>query len=86
MLYFTNFLVGLCGNSLGLLLGSIVHDAKAVSTSVSFILLPFILFSGLFKNTSNLSQWLGWIQYVSPLKYGFITVVANEMKYKASQI
>jgi len=86
MMYFITFLINLCGNSLGLLLGSVIHDAKAVSAAVPIILLPFVLFSGLFKNTGNLPNWLGWIQYLSPLKYGYITLVTNEVKYKASNI
>ena len=86
MMYFITFLINLCGNSLGLLLGSIIQDAQAVSAAVPIVLLPFVLFSGLFKNTGNLPDWLGWIQYVSPLKYGYIALVTNEVKYKASRI
>jgi len=77
MMYFITFLIGLCGNSLGLLLGSVIYDVKAISAAVPFILLPFLLFSGFYKNTNNLAKWLGWIQYISPIKYGFIAAVTN---------
>lgn len=80
------FLINLCGNSLGLLLGSMITDQKSVSASIPLILLPFILFSGFFKNTGTLSSWIGWLQYISPLKYGFLTMTTNEVKYRASMV
>ena len=77
-------LLGLCGNSLGLLIGSILTDAKTVSTASSSVILPFALFSGFFKNSANLPVWIGWIQYISPFKYGFTAMILNETKYKPS--
>lgn len=60
------------GNSLGLLIGSLVSDAKSISAALPMVNLPFILFSGFFKNRDDLPVWIGWIEYISPLKYGFI--------------
>ena len=77
MLYFTIFLVNLCGNSLGLLIGSIIKDPKHLGLAVPLILLPFALFSGFFKNTGSLVNWFGWIQYISPMKYGYIILLSN---------
>jgi uncharacterized membrane protein YphA (DoxX/SURF4 family) len=48
---------------------------------VPIFLLPIFLFSGLFKNTGNLPDWIGWIQYISPLKYSLIAFVKNEVLY-----
>jgi len=56
-----SFLVGLSGNSLGLLIGSLVTDQKSVSIATPIIILPFFLFSGFFKNRNNLPVWIGWI-------------------------
>jgi len=84
--YFITFLVNLCGSSLGLLIGSMMQDVKSVSAVVPILLIPFVLFSGLFKNTGNISMWLGWIQYISPLKYGYLAMITNETKYKDSNI
>jgi len=86
MLYFTVFLLNLCGNSLGLLLGSMIKDAKLVSAAVPLIFLPLALLAGFFKNTDNIPRWIGWIQYISPMKYGFIVLLSNEVKNKKSHI
>ena len=86
LMYLISFLMNLCGNSLGLLLGSVITDAKSVATALSFVIQPFVLFAGLFKNTGNIPNWIGWIQYLSPVKYGFVTVTLNEVKYRASNV
>lgn len=62
-----------CGSSLGLLLGSIVLDAKSAVVAAPITLMPFILFSGFFKNRADLPVWAGWIEHISPNKYAFIS-------------
>jgi ABC-type multidrug transport system permease subunit len=64
-------LITFCGNSIGMFLGSIVSDQKSVAAVTPAVIVPFILFSGFFKNGGNLPAWVGWIQYISPIKYGF---------------
>lgn len=80
------FLMAFVGASLGLFLGSIILDAKSVSAVVPIFLLPIILFSGFFKNRDDLPVWIGWIEYISPNKYGFIAFVSNQVSNKASKI
>lgn len=75
--YFVAYLLAFTGMSMGLMLGSIVSDMKSVSVLTPLILLPINLFSGFFKNIGNLSSWFGWIQYLSPIKYGFAAFVQN---------
>lgn len=77
--YLVCYLISFAGMSLGLLLGSVVTDEKSVSAVTPMVLLPFFLFSGLFKNSGNLSNWIGWIQYISPVKYSFSGYLQNEV-------
>jgi len=72
------------GISLGLMLGSMIQDQKSVAAVTPIILLPVILFSGFFKNSDNLPVWIGWIQYISPIKYCFSAWTQNEVQF-ASQ-
>jgi ABC-type multidrug transport system permease subunit len=55
-----SLLIGFNGASLGLLLGSVILDAKSVSGVVSIIVLPIFTFSGFFKNRADLPDWSGW--------------------------
>jgi ABC-type multidrug transport system permease subunit len=79
-------LVGLCGSSLGLFIGSVILDEKSISAVVPMIVLPFTLFSGFFKNRADLPVWIGWIEYISPNKYAFTAYINNEIAYKSSLI
>jgi ATP-binding cassette, subfamily G (WHITE), eye pigment precursor transporter len=69
--YLVCYLISFAGMSMGLMLGSMVTDEKAISTLMPIVILPFFLFSGLFKNEGNYPDWIGWIQYISPIKYAF---------------
>lgn len=82
--YLVAYLLTVNGVSLGLMLGSMVTDAKSVSVVTPIILLPFFLFSGYFKNSGNLSSWIGWIEYISPIKYGFSAFLHNEVQFASS--
>jgi ABC-type multidrug transport system permease subunit len=56
--YLITLLTSFCGMSLGLLVGSFIRDPKTVSIASPVIVLPLVLFSGFFKNSSNLSAWI----------------------------
>lgn len=58
--YLITVLASFAGSSVGLLIGSIA-DAKNISAMGPIFMMPFILFSGFFKNRSNLPVWIGWI-------------------------
>lgn len=81
-----SILMGFNGASLGLLIGSIILDPKSVSAVVPIFILPIILFSGFFKNRADLPDWIGWIEYISPNKYGFIAYIENEVAFKSSNV
>jgi ABC-type multidrug transport system permease subunit len=59
--YFVLFLVGFAGSSVGLLLGSLIKDAKLVADSISLVIVPFVLFSGFVKNREDLPRWAFWL-------------------------
>ena len=75
--YIIAYLITLNGNSLGLMLGSIILDEKSVGTVLPVVLLPLFLISGYFKNMDNLPGWVGWTQYLSPAKYCFSAWLEN---------
>lgn len=59
--YLIFFLISFAGNSLGLLLGCAVSDAKLITVLMPVFILPFVLFSGFYKNRSDLPVWLFWL-------------------------
>jgi ABC-type multidrug transport system permease subunit len=73
--YLVFFLLSFYGTSAGLMLGSIVDDAKTGTVLVVMVIVTSIGFSGLIKNRLDFPKWCGWLEYFSPIKYGFIAIV-----------
>ena len=59
--YLISFLISFNGASVGLILGSVIQDAKSVSAVTPVVLIPLVIFAGFIKNRSNYPVWLGWI-------------------------
>ncbi|KAJ1961547.1 hypothetical protein GGI12_003187 [Dipsacomyces acuminosporus] len=72
--------VSLCGFSAGILLGSSFSDLSTILAVVPAIFLPFLLFGGLLVNTGNSTVWLRWLQWLSPIKYGYSALAINQFK------
>lgn len=53
---------------------------EAASAVSSLITLPAILFGGLFVNNSTVFKELSWIQWLSPVRYGFECLAIAEYK------
>ncbi|KRW98126.1 P-loop containing nucleoside triphosphate hydrolase [Pseudocohnilembus persalinus] len=77
---FANICASFCGNSLGILIGSLFSDPKVASSMMPIIMLPLMMFSGLFGNREDMWDGLSWIEYISPFKYVFDAQIHNEFK------
>ena len=51
--------------------GSIFRDVKQASSLGVLFFMPLMLFAGFYSNRDNYAVWIGWIEYLSPFKYGF---------------
>jgi ATP-binding cassette, subfamily G (WHITE), eye pigment precursor transporter len=40
--------------------------------------MPMVLFGGFMSNVSNLPVWIGWMQYLSPIRYAFEIMVRTQ--------
>jgi ATP-binding cassette subfamily G (WHITE) protein 1 len=71
-------LTALCGMGLGIVAGAAFPNMGIGLAVLPMLLLPLMLFSGLYVNTGSLPAWLGWIKYISPTFYAFNAAVKNE--------
>ena len=86
-------LLGMSGNSFGILLyltiglmtGCMFNDVKSAAGFLPVVIMPFVLFSGFYANSSTFMSWIGWIQYISPMKYSFEALVWNEYDTRRSE-
>ncbi|KNE59398.1 hypothetical protein AMAG_03681 [Allomyces macrogynus ATCC 38327] len=71
-------LMAQCGTAIGMLAACAFNELSVALAIVPVILLPLMLFSGLFVNSDNIPVFLDWIKYISPVKYGFVGMTKNE--------
>ena len=69
VLFLASILAGIGTSAIGLVVCSIFDDKGAVGEAFSFVLLPQLLFIGLFVSVPSIFPWLRWGQYLCLLKY-----------------
>ena len=70
--------MALVGNSIGFLTGSLFKDAKNASSLAPALVLPLMMFSGLYNKLDSIPVYISWLQYISPFRYGLHSLLINE--------
>lgn len=60
-------------------MGCIFQTPKQATAMAGVILLPLMMFGGLYSNFNSFPAYIGWLQYISPFKYGFQAVIYNQL-------
>jgi len=76
--YMVQLLVSLATTGYGQVIGSLFDTAETAIFFTPVLMMPFVLFSGFLTNVDTFPKWIGWIQYVSPIRYGFEASMRNE--------
>jgi ABC-type multidrug transport system permease subunit len=74
----TVFLLANVGTGLGLFAAASFPNLTIALMSVPMLVLPFMIFAGLFVNLATLPVWIRWFKWLSPMKYGYVAFVKNE--------
>jgi ABC-type multidrug transport system permease subunit len=64
-----------CAVALGYMVSCLCRRVDIAPIVGVVIILPFMLFGGLFLNTADVPKYFIWIQYISPIKFGFEAVM-----------
>lgn len=70
--------MSLVGNSIGFFTGSLFKDAKRASGLAPVLILPLMMFSGLYNKLNSIPSWISWLQYISPFRYGLHMELINQ--------
>lgn len=68
----------ICGTAIGTFISAIFDDVAMALAVLPLVLLPVLLFSGLFVNSGNFPVWLSWLQWGSPVRYAFSGLLRNQ--------
>jgi ABC-type multidrug transport system permease subunit len=71
MAYLALMLVAQTGAGIGLMISAQAPNINQATAIAPLLLLPLTLFGGLFVNPDTTFVWLSWIQWISPVRYGF---------------
>ncbi|PNW85044.1 hypothetical protein CHLRE_03g169300v5 [Chlamydomonas reinhardtii] len=66
------------GAALGIFVSCLFNDLSVALSVMPMFLLPLMVFSGFFVNSDTIPPYFTWIQYISPMRYGYIALAKNE--------
>jgi ABC-type multidrug transport system permease subunit len=78
--YLIQLMVTLATSAYGQVIGSLFDTAETACGLAPIVMMPFVLFSGFLTNLDTYPRWIGWIQYFSPIRYGFEAAMRNEFE------
>lgn len=75
-----NFTLALASTSIGIFVGSAVKDPNVASELMPALIVPQLLFSGLFISATLIPSFLRWAQYLCSLTYAVRLIVNYEFE------
>lgn len=78
--YLISLLIAMSASSVGYFVSSIFAKAEDAVNIAPIIVMPMVLFGGFFANSSNYPDWINWLQYLSPIRYGLEALCINEFE------
>ena len=69
-IYLIMFLIAQAAIGMGLMISALAPNVNSATSIAPLFTMPMILFGGFIANTDTIPAWLGWVQYISPIRYG----------------
>eukprot|EP00164_Ancoracysta_twista_P000118 GFYU01000172.1.p1 GENE.GFYU01000172.1~~GFYU01000172.1.p1 ORF type:complete len:677 (+),score=259.76 GFYU01000172.1:101-2131(+) len=66
------------GQAIGMLIASMFDHLEVALSVAPAIFLPIMIFSGFFLNSTSTPDYFVWIQWISPINYGYKALMVNE--------
>jgi len=76
-----SWLLGITSSGLSLIIGSAVTSVEKAIQLIPLVMLPQMLFSGLFIPVDSIPSSLKWVQYLCPLKYAINLLAMTEFQF-----
>ena len=73
--YLTLFLQAFAANSYGYFLSSLFSNPTTCIQLSPSAFIPMYVLGGYYVNPGNFPTWIAWLQYLSPVRYGFEALV-----------
>ncbi|KAI9136446.1 P-loop containing nucleoside triphosphate hydrolase protein [Paraphysoderma sedebokerense] len=73
-------LLALCGAAFGIFVTSMFSDIGIALAIMPLVVLPLMMVCGLFANNDSTPDWINWLQWISPIQYGFTGLMKNQLQ------
>ncbi|TNV86565.1 hypothetical protein FGO68_gene1560 [Halteria grandinella] len=80
--YLALLLLATSCSGVGYCLSTMVTQEEAVVPLSTLIMMPAIQFGGFLVNSGSIPGWLGWLEYLSPIRYALENIARNEFDYR----
>ena len=67
-----------CAVALGMLISALLPSVEAAPQLAPLVVVLLLTFSGYFLNEDSIPDWIGWIKYISFIRYAFQGLMINE--------
>lgn len=61
-------------------MSALFNQAETAVQMSPSIMMPFVVFGGFMTNAGTIPDWINWLQYLSPVRYGFEALIYNEFE------
>lgn len=72
--------ISIAGYMLGIITGTLCKNANIAIQAVPLLMMPIVTYGGQVVNLSSLPWYSSWIQFISPLRYGFNILVKSQLQ------
>lgn len=73
-------LIATFGYMLGIIVGVLCKSPNMTIQTVPLLMMPIVTYGGQVVNLAELPWYSGWIQYISPLRYGYNIIVKSQLE------
>lgn len=79
---FTVVLLGFTGTAFGHIISALFNQAETAIMVSPLLIIPLSILGGFYTNSSTIPAWIAWLQWVSPIRYGFEALTQNEFSMR----
>jgi ABC-type multidrug transport system permease subunit len=72
-------LEGMVGNIFGMCVGVLFSTGEVAIQLLPLIMIPILLYGGLVVNLNDIPEYNRWLQYLSPIRHGYSSVMINQL-------
>jgi ABC-type multidrug transport system permease subunit len=76
-------LQSITGYLIGIICGVLLKSPSLCIQAAPFVVIPLVLYGGLTVNLNTIPAYSSWVQYITPLRYGYNSLLINQLNTDA---